>query len=128
MSAETPPIMAYCRTCGKALLPEQQRHSQGTVFCEEHVPAAAPQPDPRAQSNPWTQPPPPTRPPDPLSGNSPGLAFVLGLIPGVGAIYNAQYAKGLIHALLFGFLASGAHSDAVPEILPVTFVFYMEVH
>ena len=37
---------------------------------------------------------------------SPGLAFLLGLIPGVGAVYNAQYAKGLIHAVVFGMLVS----------------------
>jgi TM2 domain-containing membrane protein YozV len=37
---------------------------------------------------------------------SPGLAFLLGLIPGVGAIYNGQYAKGIVHALILGFLIS----------------------
>jgi hypothetical protein len=37
---------------------------------------------------------------------SPGLAFVLGWIPGVGAIYNGQYAKGLIHVVIFGLLVS----------------------
>ncbi len=35
---------------------------------------------------------------------SPGLAFLLGLIPGVGAIYNGQYAKGLIHVIVLGLL------------------------
>ena len=28
-------------------------------------------------------------------GASPGLAFLLGFIPGVGAIYNGQYVKGI---------------------------------
>ena len=37
---------------------------------------------------------------------SPGLAFILGFIPGVGAIYNGQYAKGLIHVLVLGTLIS----------------------
>lgn len=36
----------------------------------------------------------------------PALALVLGFIPGVGAIYNGQYAKGLIHAVVFGLLVS----------------------
>jgi len=31
---------------------------------------------------------------------SPGLALFLGLIPGVGAIYNGQYAKGMVHAII----------------------------
>ncbi len=39
-------------------------------------------------------------------GASPGLAFVLGLIPGVGAIYNGQYVKGLIHVVILGILIS----------------------
>jgi TM2 domain-containing membrane protein YozV len=40
------------------------------------------------------------------AGVHPALAFVLGFIPGVGAIYNGQYAKGLIHAVIFGILVS----------------------
>jgi hypothetical protein len=43
---------------------------------------------------------------------SPGLALFLGLIPGVGAIYNGQYAKGLVHAVVFGILCSIADSRA----------------
>lgn len=39
-------------------------------------------------------------------GTSPGLAFLLGWIPGVGAIYNGQYAKGLVHVVVFGLLVS----------------------
>jgi len=76
-----------------------QRTSQGIIFCQDHVPAA-----PAAES-PYTAPTPPARPvAEP--GVSPGLAFVLGLIPGVGAIYNGQYVKGLIHAVVFGILTS----------------------
>jgi hypothetical protein len=42
---------------------------------------------------------------------SPALAFVLGLlIPGVGAIYNGQYLKGLVHAVIFGLLLSLANT------------------
>jgi hypothetical protein len=41
---------------------------------------------------------------------SPGLALFLGMIPGVGAIYNGQYAKGLVHAIVFGVLVSIADS------------------
>jgi hypothetical protein len=37
---------------------------------------------------------------------SPGLAFILGWIPGVGAIYNGQYAKGLVHVVIFGMIVS----------------------
>jgi len=40
------------------------------------------------------------------AGASPGLAFVLGLIPGVGAVYNGQYAKGLLHVVILGLAIS----------------------
>jgi hypothetical protein len=35
---------------------------------------------------------------------SPALAALLGMIPGVGAVYNGQYAKGLIHFVIFAVL------------------------
>jgi hypothetical protein len=61
----------------------------------------------------------------------PGLAFALGWIPGVGAIYNGQYAKGLIHAVIWGVLVSildsGATHDMEPlfGILLAAWMFYM---
>jgi TM2 domain-containing membrane protein YozV len=65
---------------------------------------------------------------------SPGLAFALGLvIPGVGAIYNGQYAKGLVHAVIFGLLVSiissgSAHGmEPLFGILIAAWVFYMAV-
>jgi TM2 domain-containing membrane protein YozV len=61
---------------------------------------------------------------------NPGLALFLGFIPGVGAIYNGQYAKGLVHAVIFGVLISVL--NASPDALQVVFgilipvwVFYM---
>jgi hypothetical protein len=62
---------------------------------------------------------------------SPGLAFLLGLIPGVGAIYNGQYMKGLVHAVLFGFFMSFANAadhtagEPVLALLVAAFYFYM---
>jgi hypothetical protein len=119
--------VAYCRTCGKPLCEVCQRPAQGTVFCQEHEPvAAAPNPYAAPPSSPYVSPytAAPGRP-------SPGLAFVLGLIPGVGAIYNGQYAKGLIHVLILGLLISIMNSGAargmepmVGMLIPVMF-FYM---
>src|SRR5262249_57963421 len=62
--------------------------------------------------------------PPPTSGYvysdvSPGLAFFLGVIPGVGAIYNGQYAKGLTHAILWGLLVSITSSNASRGLEPV---------
>lgn len=65
------------------------------------------------------------------SGVSPGLAFLLGWIPGVGAIYNGQYAKGMVHVLVLGTLFTaadaGGHSAPVPVFVfaIIGFFFYM---
>jgi hypothetical protein len=59
------------------------------------------------------------------------LALILGLlIPGVGAIYNGQYAKGLVHAVIFGVFCTILGSDAyglepVFGILLAAWIFYM---
>ncbi len=128
------PATAYCRSCGKPVCEACRHDAYGTVFCAEHAPAptaAAPQP------------PPVTMPPMPgpgaipgapsyaLSNVSPPLAFFLGLIPGVGAIYNGQYAKGLVHAVIWGLLMSIANShashglEALFVILIIAWWFYM---
>src|SRR5260370_31179742 len=35
---------------------------------------------------------------------SPVLAFFLGFLPGLGAFYNEQFGKGIIHLAIFLFL------------------------
>lgn len=121
---ETPnPVTAYCRTCGKPLTEDTVRVAQGTVFCEEHAPK--PQAAPAASSSPYAA---------PSVANpsvSPGLAFLLGLVPGVGAIYNGQYAKGIVHVLILGMLISITSSDSSGGLEPLfgmligVFYFYM---
>jgi hypothetical protein len=64
------------------------------------------------------------------TGAHPVLALILGFIPGVGAIYNGQYAKGLIHAVVFGLLVSivsNMHGSFEPlfGLLIGAWVFYM---
>lgn len=44
---------------------------------------------------------------------------MLGLIPGVGAIYNGQYIKGLIHVVILGLLFGIANSDISDSVQPV---------
>ncbi|HYL36338.1 MAG TPA: B-box zinc finger protein [Bryobacteraceae bacterium] len=120
------PAVAYCRTCGKALCESCRCLAEGTVYCQEHVPAPAAA---GPTSSPYTAPAPP---PLPDTGASPGLAFLLGLIPGVGAIYNGQYVKGLIHVVVLGVLISiVSSSDAASGLEPLfgmmigVWVFYM---
>jgi hypothetical protein len=130
------PAAAYCRACGKPVCEQCRHDALGTVYCEEHVPATvvagAPEPPPAAAPPPpgYAPPPPAGFAPPPGFGPpptgfgppptgygradvSPALAFFLGLIPGVGAIYNGQYAKGLVHAIVWGVLMSMANSNSV---------------
>ncbi|HYP12871.1 MAG TPA: hypothetical protein VEQ63_03020 [Bryobacteraceae bacterium] len=87
------------------------------MFCEEHAvvqpasPAAGYSPYSNTYSAPYT----PAAP----QGPSPGLAFLLGLIPGVGAIYNAQYAKGVVHVLILGLLFSLVDHDQIDGLGPL---------
>lgn len=152
---ETPAI-AFCRACGRPLCSVCQRSADGTVYCQDHVPSPAysapnyaggnyaggnysagssytappynPAPDPPAgtSSNPYFQPAPGVNP----VRRSPVLAFILGFIPGVGAIYNGQYLKGLLHALIFGLLVtlvsnSGGAAEPLIGMLLAAFLFYM---
>jgi hypothetical protein len=123
------PATAYCRSCGKPVCEQCRRDAFGTVYCAEHAPVPAA--EPAAASAP--PPPPPFTPPPvyaapaaavPHSGYayadvSPGLALFLGMIPGVGAIYNGQYAKGMVHAIVWGVLMSIADSRAAHGMEPV---------
>ena len=81
----------------------------------------------------------PSPPPRPLNPSgpstesicSPGTAFALGLVPGVGAICNGEYLKAFVHVLIFGFLVSLAGSSKVGSFEPLfgimtaAFFFYM---
>lgn len=145
---------AFCRECGKPMCTECRRPALGSVYCDAHMPADAPV-DARADAAVVAQPPaaystpryatPPVSSPytapaaSPYPGQGvpdnsvhPVLALLLGLIPGVGAIYNGQYAKGLVHAVVFGLLVSttvNSHSNggmaALLGIMIAAWVFYM---
>jgi len=128
------PAIAYCRACGKPLCEACRVSAGGTVYCQEHAPVAAGA-GAAAESSPYTGPAPApvsARAPVPDVGASPGLAFLLGLIPGVGAIYNGQYVKGLIHVVVLGVLISIVSSHEASGGLEPLFgmmigvwVFYM---
>lgn len=121
-SEDPKPVTAYCRACGKPLTEDTVRVVQGTVFCEDHAPQPAPPPP---AASPYTA----QAVPNPSV--SPGLAFLLGMIPGVGAIYNGQYAKGVVHVLILGMIISIMSSGAAGGLEPMfgmltaVFWFYM---
>jgi len=124
------PQATFCRSCGRQLSDEEKAIA-GNSTCFQCAPVSEAQPNVAPPPPPMPQPRPYSAPLD--SSISPGLAFVLGLIPGVGAIYNGQYVKGLLHVVVFGILLSIANSDlegarqmeTIAVMLAVVWVPYM---
>jgi len=117
------PAVAYCRTCGKPLCSTCSRDVRGVVYCEEclasHV--AGTMPPPVAGIVPPVGERPPGTP-------SPALATILGFIPGVGAMYNGEYAKGFVHVLIFATLIWMAdHVNGLFGIGIAAFYIYMPI-
>lgn len=102
---------AFCQNCGKALCAAcVRREPGGQILCEPcwttwqavrapFVPAAPDAPNP-------------------------GIAAVLGLIPGVGAMYNGQFFKGLLHVVIFAVLISMAQYYGIFGIFIAAWIFY----
>ena len=84
---------AYCQNCGKPLCGACVRNGgNGQILCEPCYGAW------QNMQQPFVGP--------PAGGPNPSVAGVLGLIPGVGAMYNGQYFKGLIHVVIFVVIIS----------------------
>jgi len=117
------PATAYCRTCGKPVCAHCARDVRGVVYCEDCLAAQVS----------GTMPPPPqpgTVAPGAttVASGSPGLAALLGFIPGVGAMYNGEYAKGFIHVLIFATLIWAANNISDLFGLAIAaFVIYMPI-
>jgi hypothetical protein len=61
----------------------------------------------------------------PMTGApNPSAAAVLGLIPGVGAMYNGQLFKGLIHVVIFAVLVSITDRYAIFGLFIAAWIFY----
>jgi hypothetical protein len=87
---------SYCQSCGKPLCETCVRKgSAGQVLCEPCFTTW------QARHSSYV--------PPPMGGPSPGLAAILGAIPGVGAMYNGQFVKGMVHVVIFAVLVSAAH-------------------
>jgi len=87
---------AFCQNCGKAMCTACARNAPGgQILCDPCL-------------NAWQNLQQPFVPP--VAGvPNPVAAAVLGIIPGVGAMYNGQFVKGLIHVVIFAVLVSAAH-------------------
>lgn len=106
---------AYCRTCGKALCGNCTRDVRGVIYCENCIAARLEgvQPPATVYQQVMDQGLGPKVPPSPGSGPNPTVAGILaGFFPfGVGAVYCAQYAKGLAHLIIFTALVWGQTTD-----------------
>jgi TM2 domain-containing membrane protein YozV len=95
---------AFCQNCGKPLCTECVRHVGSSIYCEPCLTArvAGAPPAGYAPGAAGYAPVPPISAAEP----NPGIAALLGFIPGVGAMYNGQYAKGIVHLMVFALLIS----------------------
>jgi|SRR5271165_6978947 len=114
----------FCRNCGKPMCPACVRPVRDVLYCEDCLanvigipaptPVGAPQtnvPGVAAGMGTPVAPSVPAVPGRAVGGANPGLAFLIGLVPGLGAIYNGEYNKALIHIVIFGALIFGVSSD-----------------
>lgn len=107
--------VGYCRNCGKAMCSTCVRPVRDVLYCEDclastmgipgPVPAGAPQ---AAASTPSAL---PSATVPGRSASSPTIAFILGLFPGLGAVYNGEYNKALIHIVVFAAMIVGLSGD-----------------
>jgi Domain of unknown function (DUF5668)/B-box zinc finger len=129
----------YCRNCGKPMCTVCVRPVRDVLYCEEclakvvGLPPA--QPAGTAEGAGAS-----VLPPGPAAGGvprpvtgSPVLVFFMGLIPGLGAIYNGEYNKALLHIVVFAGIILGLNldlgggADALLVCALVVFPFYMAI-
>lgn len=114
------PAAAFCRTCGKALCENCKRDVMGAIYCEPCIAA-------RLQAAPAVLPGQPAVAAAAVSNApSPGIAMLLGFIPGVGAMYNGQFIKAVVHVVIFVMLVIATSNISLIFLLLVFFwEFYM---
>ena len=126
---------AFCQNCGKPLCPECTRVVGSAVFCEPCLatklagsppPAGGPYAYTGADGSVNYAVPPIPPMPNPGEPN-PGLAALLGFIPGVGAMYNGQYAKGVVHLIVFAILVSLANENGIFGLFIAGWVCYQVI-
>jgi TM2 domain-containing membrane protein YozV len=111
---------AFCQNCGKSLCAGCiRRTGSGQVLCDPCLTTVGSQDANQAfwqaaQAYVVT----------PRGTPNPSAAAVLGLIPGVGAMYNGQLFKGLIHVVIFAVLVSMTENYGVFGIFIGAWVLY----
>src|ERR1700733_15272138 len=126
-------VAAYCQNCGKALCSQCVRSVSGVIYCEQCLAAklgigggyaapggagytvlgAVPGGGGYAVPSVITS-----------GGPNPGTATVLGFIPGVGAMYNGQFVKPLVHVLVFVILIGITDNHGIFGIFIAAWIAY----
>jgi hypothetical protein len=123
--------VAFCQDCGKPLCQECTRTVGSAVYCEESLSArlagGAPPGAYPGNATPNYNAPGVVPPPPPSGAPNPGLAALLGFIPGVGAMYNGQYAKGVVHLIVFAVLVSLADEHGIFGLFIAGWVCYQVI-
>lgn len=118
--------VSFCQDCGKPLTAATARMVGTGVFCEPCLTArvgATTRPSGYATVPPYTTVPPPAAG---AGEPSPMMAAILGFIPGVGAMYNGQFAKGIVHLAIFAVLVSLADNvNGIFGLFVAGWLFYM---
>jgi Domain of unknown function (DUF5668) len=142
-------VAAYCQNCGKALCAACVRSVSGVIYCEQCLAAklgigAAPggysvSGSPAAGFNYTVNQGGYTATgstagdvnfaaaggiPPINAGPNPGTATILGFIPGVGAMYNGQYVKALVHVLVFVILIGITDNHGIFGIFIAAWIAY----
>lgn len=94
-------LRGYCRECGKPLTSETVRGVRGVLYCEDCLATRVSVP-PAGRSE----------------AGAPALAGFLGIIPGLGAVYNGEYVKALVHVLIFAGLIATLDSGELNGMEP----------
>jgi hypothetical protein len=100
----------FCRNCGKPLCHECARDVRGALYCEDCLATAltgtavgTAVPPPRANT---------------------AAAAALGLIPGLGAVYNGDYTRALIHVAIWAGLLAVGLTEAFGNVTPLAWIAF----
>ena len=100
----------FCRDCGKPLCAQCQREVRGALYCEDCVAASL------AGNR--------AAPSEAKNDVNPGAAAALGLIPGLGAVYNGEYTKAIIHVAIWAGLFSIGATNSLGDLSALVWIAF----
>lgn len=120
------PAVSFCQYCGKPLCAECVHKVDNVISCE---PCLAARVHAATTGTAYTGGPlpPGVMATPPGWGTEPGIALAVGWIPGVGAVYNGQIAKALVHVAVFAILIDLTHYNGLIGLLIPIWILYQMV-